>query len=81
MQTAATAFMVKDSWLPSNSSLEKTTAPSSDDKWAVIVLGLTSPKETPQDINGYHLEKICYSEQRLLQHELKSHLTTTISLT
>lgn len=70
MKKAANAIRVKDPWLPSNSSLEKTIAPSSGNKWAVTVLGLALPKEAPQDINSYHPEKIGCSDQRLLQQEL-----------
>lgn len=70
MQKAANAIMVKDSQLPSNSSLETTIAPSRGDKWAVTLLGLVSPKEAPQERNSYHLEKIGCSDQRLLQWEL-----------
>ena len=70
MQKAANAVMVKGSWLSSNSSLEKTTAPSSGDKWAVTVLGLASLKEASQERNSYHREKIGHLDQRLLQWEL-----------
>lgn len=75
MQKAANAITEKDSWLPSNSSPEKTIAPSSGDKWAVTVLGLASPKEAPQERNSYHLEKIGCSDQRLLQWELNKRTT------
>lgn len=71
MQKAANAIMVKDSQLPSNSSLEKTIAPSSGDKWAVTALNLASPKEAPQERNSYHLEKIGCSDQRLFTMEVK----------
>lgn len=66
MQKAAYAIMVKDSWLASNSSLEKTIALSGD-KWAV---SFSITKRKPQQRNSYYLEKIGCSDQRPLQWEL-----------
>lgn len=69
--------MVKNVWLLSNSSLEKSVVPGNDDRWAVTVLvkeRTPIEKELPSRENWLVQIKGFYNE-----NSTKNHLTGTIN--